>query len=115
MWKRFTYSILVVLMISFSSVLFAQSNARLSDVDMVKVYPNPITSEAIIKLGDNIDKENHKVSITFYNVVGKEILKLSNIRESEVRFNRDNFVSGIYFYQLRIDDRTLYTGRVTVK
>ncbi|MCZ2393904.1 MAG: T9SS type A sorting domain-containing protein [Chitinophagales bacterium] len=102
-------------MFSISSVLFAQSNSRLMDADMIKVYPNPISTEAIIKLSDAIDKDNHKVSVTFYNVVGKEILKISNIKESEIRFNRENFVSGMYIYQLRIDDRTQYTGRITVK
>lgn len=115
MWKRFTYSIVLVLALSFGVTVQAQSNARLGEVEYVKIYPNPVISEATIRLSDVVDLEKHKVSIIFYNVVGKEVFKVSNIKEAEVRFNRDNFLPGMYIYQLKIDDRTQSTGRISVK
>ncbi len=115
MWKRFTYSLLFVMMLSLSVSAQAQSNARLSEVEYVKIYPNPVVSEATIKINDVVDLEKHKVSITFYNVVGKEVYKVANVKDLEVRFNRDNFLPGMYIYQLKIDERTQSTGRITVK
>lgn len=115
MWKIFTYKLFLVVMLSMSTSVFAQSNARLGEVEYVKIYPNPVVSEATIKINDEVDLEKHKVSITFYNVVGKEVYKVSSLKEFEVRFNRDNFLPGMYIYQLKIDDRTQSTGRITVK
>lgn len=112
MWKRFTYSLLFVLVFASAQ---AQSNGKLGEADYVKVYPNPVVSEAIIKIIDSVDLERHKVSITFYNIVGKEVQKFSNLKDSEVRFSRENLASGIYIYQLKVDDRTQSTGRITIK
>ena len=103
------------MMLSLTTSLFAQSNAKLGELDYVKIYPNPVTTEATIRINDAVDLNKSKVSITFYNVVGKEVLKLSNIKDVEVRFNRDNLSTGMYIYQLRIDDRTQSTGRIIVK
>ncbi len=103
------------MMLSLTTSLYAQSNAKLGDLEYVKIYPNPITTEATIRLNDVLDLNKSKVSITFYNVVGKEVLKLSNIKDSEVRFNRDNLSTGMYIYQLKVDDRTQSTGRVVIK
>ena len=103
------------MMLGLTTSLHAQSNGKLSNLDYVKIYPNPVTTEATISFNDGIDLEKSKVSITFYNVVGKEVLKISNIKESEVRFNRDNLSTGMYIYQLKVDDRTQSTGRIIVK
>lgn len=115
MWKKFTYAFLFMLMLASTASVRAQSNPRLGEVEYVKIYPNPVVAEATIKISETIDLERHKVSIIFYNVVGKEVFKVANMKEAEVRFNREGFLPGMYIYQLKIDDRNQSTGRITVR
>lgn len=112
---RFLHKILFLCFFAIATLASAQSNNRLSEADYVKIYPNPIVNEATIKINESVDLEKHKISIVLYNIVGKEVYKASNIKEFEVRFNRDGLQSGMYIYQLKIDDKTQTTGRITLK
>lgn len=116
MWKKATYQLFFALVFFIlSATAYAQSNDKLKDKFFVKIYPNPVLSEATVKITDDIDFEKSKVSVIFYNVVGKEVYKVQNVNKSEIRFNRDNFISGMYIYQLKVDSKTISTGKFTVK
>lgn len=115
MLRKLTYHLFFAVALTFSSVSYAQNNSKMLEQDYVQVYPNPITSEGIIKISDAVDIHNRKISISFYNVVGKEVQRISNIQQNEVRFNREKFLSGMYIYQLKVDDKAISTGRITVR
>ncbi len=122
MRKTFTLLFLLFATIIFSPNLsFANSaseisDARYGDKDFVKFYPNPMISDATIKVSDDIDLEHTKLSIVFYNIVGSEVYKIAQIKNYEEKISRDVFKSaGIYFYQLKADDKVITTGRITVK
>lgn len=92
------------------------SSARYGDKDFIKFYPNPMVADATIKVSDDIDLERTKLSIVFYNIVGSEVYKISNLKNYEEKISRDVFKNaGIYFYQLKADDKVITTGRITVK
>lgn len=112
---RFLHKILFLCFFAIATLASAQSNNRLSEADYVNIYPNPVVNEATIKINESIDLERHKISIVLYNIVGKEVYKVSNIKESEIRFNRDGLQSGMYIYQLKVDEKTQSTGRITFK
>ena len=79
-------------------------------------YPNPMSEEATVKIDQSVDLEGGKVSFLIYNIVGKEIFKISQIKNYEINISRDNFkTSGLYFYQLNIDEKLQSTGKVIVK
>lgn len=104
--------------LSLASSSFESSDARYGygETDFVKFYPNPMITDATIKLSDDIDLEHSKVSIVIYNIIGSEIYKIAQIKNYEEKISRDIFKStGIYFYQLKIDDKVITTGRITVK
>jgi hypothetical protein len=91
-------------------------DSRYGDKDMIKVYPNPMLADATIKIYDEIDLQSSKVSVLFYNIVGSEVLRINQIKDYEYKITRDLFKnSGIYFYQLKVDDKVVSTGRLTVK
>lgn len=91
-------------------------DARFGEKDYIKLYPNPMVSDATIKISDEIDVDKSKVSITFYNIVGSEVFKVNQVKDYELKIFKDNFKnSGIYFYQLKIDEKVITTGRITVK
>ena len=91
-------------------------DARFSEKDLVKVYPNPMISESTIKINEELNLESNKVSIVFYNLVGSEVFKINQIKDYEQKISKEVFKnSGIYFYQLKVDEKIITTGRITVK
>lgn len=124
MRKTFTYLLLL-----FATVIFIPKNAgatalsfetTVSDIygdkDLIKFYPNPLVTDATIKISDDIDVEHSKISIIFYNIVGSEVYRINQMKEAEEKISRDVFKNaGMYFYQLKVDDKVVSTGRITVK
>lgn len=120
---------LSVLLLLFASIAFLPQNAianhlmesaiyeaKYGDKDLVKFYPNPMVSDASIQISEDIDLERSKVSLEFYNIVGSEVYRISLVKDYEQKITRDIFRNpGIYFYQLKVDDRVVSTGRITVK
>jgi hypothetical protein len=104
--------------LSLANHLLEASNyeAKYGDKDLIKFYPNPMVSDASIMISEDIDLERSKVSLVFYNIVGSEVYRISQVKEYEQKITRDVFRnSGIYFYQLKVDDKVMSTGRITVK
>ena len=91
-------------------------DARFGEKELIKFYPNPMITDANIKVSDEIDLDKSKVSVVFYNIVGSEVYKIAQVKEYELKISRDIFKnSGIYFYQLKVDESVMSTGRITVK
>ncbi len=98
------------------SLELSSIDTRYGDKDILKIYPNPIVTDATIKLNEEIDLEKNKVSISFYNIVGTEVLRINTINDYEQKISKEFFKNtGMYFYQLKIDDKIVTTGRMTVK
>lgn len=123
MRKTFTLLLLLFTTIIISTQLSVASSYELSSTDtrygdkeLIKLYPNPMTSEANIKISDEIDLQFSKVSVVFYNIVGSEVFKINQVKDYEQKITRDIFKSsGIYFFQLKVDEKVISTGRITVK
>ncbi|MBX7226009.1 MAG: T9SS type A sorting domain-containing protein [Chitinophagales bacterium] len=81
----------------------------------IKIYPNPMNTEATVRIDDAVDFESGKVSFVIYNVVGKEVYRLSAIKSKEFKLTRENLVPGLYFYQLIDNNKVISTGRISVK
>ncbi len=79
-------------------------------------YPNPFNPSTIIRY--EIPKEA-KVSIKVYNALGKEVTtlinKIQNAGKYEVEWNAENFVSGIYFYTIKLNDFILTKKMVLIR
>lgn len=123
MRKTFTLLLLLFTTILISPQLsmasayeLSSTDNRYGDKELIKLYPNPMTSEANIKISEDIDLQFSKVSVVFYNIVGSEVYKISQVKEYEQKITRDIFKnSGIYFFQLKVDEKVISTGRITVK
>lgn len=124
MRRTFTLLLLLSAMMIFStknssattSMSSAYGDIRFGEKELIKIYPNPMVSDATIKISDDVDFEKNKVAIVFYNIVGSEVYRINQVRDAEVKINRDIFKnSGIYFYQLKVDESVMSTGRITVK
>lgn len=123
---RRTFTLLILLSASLfflpkfakaaSTLEISSIDTKFGEKDLIKVYPNPMTTDANIKISDEVDFDKNKVSVVFYNIVGIEVYKINQVKDYELKISRDIFKSsGIYFYQLKVDESVMSTGRITVK
>ena len=72
------------------------------------IYPNPVTNNAIISYELPLKSQ---VTISLYNLTGKEILSLINEEQDKgsysINFNANNLDSGIYFCTLKAGEKTI--------
>ena len=77
MCRTFTLLFLLFASISFipksssAASMFEISNvdAKFGEKDLIKFYPNPMITDANIKISEEVDLERSKVSVIFYNIV----------------------------------------------
>jgi hypothetical protein len=73
-------------------------------------YPNPFNPMTNIRysISSNVKGETSNVKLLVYDILGKEIATLVNEKQSpgtyEVTFDGAAYPSGVYFYQLSIDN-----------
>ena len=123
MRKTFTFLILLFASIIFlpkssvaaSALETLYADARYGEKDLIKFYPNPMVSDATIKISEEVDLEKSKVSVIFYNIVGSEVLKINQVKEYEEKITKDAFKnSGIYFYQLMDGTNIVDSGKLVI-
>tara|TARA_B100000900_G_scaffold51528_1_gene37937 strand:+ start:1146 stop:2486 length:1341 start_codon:yes stop_codon:yes gene_type:complete len=71
-----------------------------------KIYPNPANKEIWI--------ESNADNIIIYNLLGK-IITREKIQSVKHVLSRNNFVDGIYFYELEKNNKKIKTGKIIFK
>ena len=88
-------------------------STKLSDYELFQNYPNPFNSSTVIRYQV---KANSNVSIKVYDVQGHEVQTLVqgklNQGVYEYIFNGNYLSSGIYFYSMIIDGKTIETKKM---
>jgi hypothetical protein len=69
-------------------------------------YPNPVTSSFTIDAGVQTMQE-----VFIYNMTGSLVFH-STTRKNKLEINASPFPSGMYMYKVRLDDKTVITGKV---
>lgn len=118
MRRIFTLLLLLLFLLPISERIQAGSSLEILETksELIKIYPNPIITDAQVRINPDINLETSKVSIVFYNLIGKEIFKIAQVKEYEILINKDSFKSnGVFFYQLKDEASVLATGRLIVK
>jgi hypothetical protein len=81
-------------------------------VNNVSVYPNPFTDQTVVSLG-NITSEH--INFSVYDVLGKEVISMKEIRNPIFKLERNNLPAGVYFYRLSDNNKTLKEGKILMK
>ena len=76
----------------------------------INVYPNPFSSQTIIKT----DKILEDATLTVYNSFGQQVKQMKNISGLEIKLNRENLPSGIYFIQLTEDAKIIAIDKIII-
>ena len=106
MVKIFTRIICVFLFLFCLNLTTASEISFGKDLNtLVKVFPNPMSTEATVKIDQSVDLEGGKVSFLIYNIV----------RTKEIKIINENLLPGLYFFQLVDNGKILSTGRISVK
>lgn len=79
-------------------------------------YPNPFNPETIINY--NVPNKTN-VEISIFNILGQKVQTLINSQHSagiyNIKFNANNFASGVYIYQIKADNILISKKMMLVK
>lgn len=79
----------------------------------VLLYPNPMSTSARLLIDPSISIKNAELNII--NVLGKTLRSIRNIQGHEVKIEREGMAKGIYFYELRENNKVIKTGKFIVE
>lgn len=74
------------------------------DVDLVSVFPNPVTDKLSVFLNENIWKSAH---LTIHTISGEIKLEKEMVGNQEIDFQ--NFTAGVYFVKLESEGKFWFT------
>lgn len=83
-----------------------------NELNVATFYPNPFTSSINIMLND-LSKVNN-VEVKIYNVLGAEIINTRITTQLSI-LETNNLPSGIYFYKINSDNKTIQSGKIVSK
>ncbi len=79
--------------------------------EMSRVYPNPFTDETTLEVGPELLLLNPDFIIL--DLLGNELSTLP-IHQLQTIIDRKNLSSGVYFYRLRIEGKTIANGKLII-
>lgn len=76
----------------------------------ISMYPNPANDELSINSNDYTIED-----VTIFNVNGKEIFEIDNIRNNSIGIKVSSFPTGIYFVKIRLDEGQTVFDKLIIK
>ncbi len=90
-------------------VLFQSKEITIQDV-----YPNPVQDQAFIEY--RIHNENVKAKLVMHNILGKQLNEIDlPTSETRIKLQTEDFISGIYFYTLYLDNNGVLTRKLIIR
>lgn len=86
--------------------------AIVKDVQAVSVYPNPFSSSVNIMITDA--SQINKSELVLYDMLGRQ-LRTTAITQQLTTLSTDNLPSGMYFYKVTADGKTIQSGKLVSK
>ncbi|MCF6296152.1 MAG: T9SS type A sorting domain-containing protein [Flavobacteriaceae bacterium] len=78
----------------------------------LNIYPNPFYEYATIEFNNN---NNEIYTLSIFNILGKKVREISNIKINKIVVNRDNLRVGIYFLRLYSNNQIRGVGKFIIK
>jgi len=100
-----------------SEAAFTISNFIIpTEFKLFQNYPNPFNPETIIKFGI---PERSKIKIEIFNILGERVAELMNTELDagyhQVKWNANQFASGIYIYSIRTERFSDFKKMILIK
>ena len=81
--------------------------------DDVNVYPNPFKEYTTVSIGSSVQLTG--AAFYLYDVLGKQVKVISNIHSYEIKLERNNLPSGLYFYRFVNNNKQLSSGKLILE
>jgi len=94
-------------------VVLGEKDASASLGMAIKVYPNPSKREITVEINPKFKILNPKIVI--YDIAGKKIKEVSDIKTKEVKISIDTLTKGIYFVKLYDKEKELGGEKIVVQ
>ncbi|MCH8318782.1 MAG: T9SS type A sorting domain-containing protein, partial [Bacteroidetes bacterium] len=79
--------------------------------DGIIIHPNPFSNTAILFFPQPAAEG---YTFTLYNILGKEVKRIADIKTNELKITRDGLLRGFYFYKVENDEGILKTGKIII-
>jgi len=79
----------------------------------IKIYPNPSSNYIILKTDPEINFED--ITLTIYDILGKEIKRMARIKSEETKIETLKFPAGIYFVSLTEKKKIIASAKFVVE
>lgn len=90
-----------------------EDNSIPQTTELHQNYPNPFNPETSIKYSLSNDAQ---VKLTVYDIGGREAARLVSEKQArgnyDIKFNGGNMTSGLYFYRLDVDGKTVQSRKM---
>ena len=81
---------------------------------IINISPNPFIDFATINITSPANAEKD-YSFIVYDIVGKQIISMNNIRSDHFVLNRNGLSQGLYIYEIRNNKEIINTGKIVVE
>lgn len=95
---------------SLCSVFTSLNEDPQSLLNSVSIFPNPFSSETTLKTNTSFNN----VTLTIYNALGKEVKKINHISGTEVKIEKGDLTTGIYFIDLTSNSKRITTKKLII-
>lgn len=86
-------------------------NLQLEPSTQVKVSPNPMWNTTTFQFLP----EQGEVDLSIYNILGRELVSVQGISDSEYVFDRESLTKGMYVYQVRFPNGRIKSGKLLIE
>jgi hypothetical protein len=80
----------------------------------IRVYPNPMSTTAIVSFDEASVNAFSKISFKMFNLEGKLVRHIDNIRNSEFTVERGELQNGMYLYSITADGHFIASGKLII-
>ncbi len=80
----------------------------------VSVSPNPVNDIAVINVTIPSQK-NNEIAFTLYDMLGNAVHKMKEINTSKFNFERGSLPNGVYFYEVKNNNKLLKMGKLVLQ
>lgn len=101
----------VPFMCKVSSTLPVSINENSFETNKTRVYPSPCSDFTVFEFEYN---KNKKYTLELFNSIGQSVEKINNIPTNQIRIERGNFKNGLYFIQLKQENKIIATEKLVI-
>jgi hypothetical protein len=79
-------------------------------LNQVHIYPNPFSCQTTLY----VDRPLEGASLTITNIYGQILKEITNIHGQSLILQRENFISGLYFYKLTQGNQIIFLDKLVI-